>query len=153
MRLNLIGEEHTLCEMKIRFWKEQFLSEIQTKLVQDSLFALCPRCTKDRCLVRARVCIWRRLGPRELRWFARTLSRRLQIWSSGKASPPDELQEMLHFIRGHVTLHLDESVGMSVGPSIHPSHFWIASGFCITAPAQPSTTVLPRIWSFVFISS
>ena len=33
----------------------------------------------------------------------------------------------------------------SVGPSVRPSHIWIASGFCITAHAQPSATVLPCI--------
>ena len=33
----------------------------------------------------------------------------------------------------------------SVGWSVRPSHFWIASGFCITAPTQPSATVLPCI--------
>ena len=33
----------------------------------------------------------------------------------------------------------------SVRPSVGPSHFWIASGFGITAPAQSSATVLPCI--------
>ena len=32
-----------------------------------------------------------------------------------------------------------------VGWSVHWSHFWIATGFCITAPAQLSATVLPCI--------
>ena len=30
--------------------------------------------------------------------------------------------------------------------SVHPSHFWIPSGFRITAPAQPSATGLSCIW-------
>ena len=30
--------------------------------------------------------------------------------------------------------------------SVGKSHFWILSGFCITAPAQPSATGLPCIW-------
>ena len=33
----------------------------------------------------------------------------------------------------------------SVGRSVRPKHFWIPSGFCITAPAQPSATGLPCI--------
>ena len=37
------------------------------------------------------------------------------------------------------------SVGRSVGPSVGPSHFWIPSGFRITAPAQHSATGLPCI--------
>ena len=45
------------------------------------------------------------------------------------------------FSRGHATLHL----AVSVGRSVRPSHFWIAIGSCITAPAQPSATVLPCI--------
>ena len=32
-----------------------------------------------------------------------------------------------------------------VGRSVHPSHFWIPSGFRITAPAKPSATGLPCI--------
>ena len=52
--------------------------------------------------------------------------------------------------RGHATLHLAVSVGRSVGPSV--CHiFWISSGFCITAPAQPSATGVPCIrpcWLF-----
>ena len=53
------------------------------------------------------------------------------------------------FSRGHATQHLAVSVGrlvgMSVGMSVRPSHFWIPSGYRITAPAQPSTTGLPCI--------
>ena len=45
------------------------------------------------------------------------------------------------FSRGHATLHLAVSVGRSVRYKL----FWILSGFCITAPAQPSATVLPCI--------
>ena len=41
------------------------------------------------------------------------------------------------FSRGHATLHIAVSVGRS--------HLWIPSGFCITAPAQPSATGLPCI--------
>ena len=37
------------------------------------------------------------------------------------------------------------SIRQSVGPSIRPSHFWIAGSFCITAPAQLSATLLPCI--------
>ena len=47
----------------------------------------------------------------------------------------------LVFSRGHATLHL----AVSVGPSVGPSHFQIASGFRTTAPAQPSATGLPCI--------
>ena len=47
----------------------------------------------------------------------------------------------LIFSRGHATLHL----GLSVGRSVGPSHFWIPSDFRITAPAQPSATGLPCI--------
>ena len=58
------------------------------------------------------------------------------------------------FSRGHATLHLAVSVGKLVGWCVHqsigPSHFWIPSVFCITAPAKPSTG-LPCIWPcFVF---
>ena len=53
------------------------------------------------------------------------------------------------FSRGHATLHLAVSLGPSIRPSVRPSvgpsHFWIASGFCFTAPAQPSATGLPCI--------
>ena len=42
------------------------------------------------------------------------------------------------FSRGHATLHL----AVSVRPSVI---LWITSGFCITAPAQPSMTGLPCI--------
>ena len=34
---------------------------------------------------------------------------------------------------------------MTVRPFVRPSHFWNASGFSITAPAQPSATGLPCI--------
>ena len=37
-------------------------------------------------------------------------------------------------------------VGRSIRPSVRLSHFWIPGGFHITAPAQPSATVLPCIW-------
>ena len=37
------------------------------------------------------------------------------------------------------------SVDRYVGPSVRPSHFWIPSGFRITAPAKPSATGLPCI--------
>ena len=46
------------------------------------------------------------------------------------------------FSRGHVTLHLAVSV---VRPSVRLSHFWIAIGLRITAPAQSSATGLPFI--------
>ena len=59
--------------------------------------------------------------------------------------PPRQLLMLFILSRGHSTLHLAVSVGMSVGPSVGPSRFWILSGFCITAPAQPSATGLPCI--------
>ena len=37
------------------------------------------------------------------------------------------------------------SVRPYVRTSVRRSHFWIPSGFCITAPAQPSATGLPCI--------
>ena len=49
------------------------------------------------------------------------------------------------FSRGPATLHLAVSVGPSVRRSVRRSHFWIASGFRITAPTQPSATGLPCI--------
>ena len=45
------------------------------------------------------------------------------------------------------------SIRQSVGPSIRPSHFWIAGSFCITAPAQSSATLLPCIRPCLFISN
>ena len=52
----------------------------------------------------------------------------------------------LHILsRGHETLHLAVSVGPSVRLSVRWSHFWIVSGFRITAPAQSSATGLPCI--------
>ena len=45
------------------------------------------------------------------------------------------------FSRGHATWSATWSVGRSVGHK----YFCIANGFCITAPAQPSATVLPCI--------
>ena len=39
-------------------------------------------------------------------------------------------------------LHLAVSVGMSVSWSVRPSHFWVLSGFGITAPAQPAISGL-----------
>ena len=39
------------------------------------------------------------------------------------------------FSRGHATLHLAVSVRRSVRWSVRPTHFWIPSGFRITAPA------------------
>ena len=45
------------------------------------------------------------------------------------------------FSRGHATWSATWSVGRSVGHK----YFSIANGFCITAPAQPSATVLPCI--------
>ena len=46
----------------------------------------------------------------------------------------------------------------SVDRSVGPSHFWILSGFCITAPAQPSATGLPCIrpcfgWFLLLLTS
>ena len=49
------------------------------------------------------------------------------------------------FSRGHATLHLAVSVGRSVDREVGPSHFLIPGGFRITAPSQPSATVLPCI--------
>ena len=46
---------------------------------------------------------------------------------------------LLFFSRGHATLHL----AMSVGMSVCPSHFLIRSGVRITAPVQLSATGLP----------
>ena len=51
------------------------------------------------------------------------------------------------FSRGHVTLHIAVSVGMSVGYKF----CWIPSVFCISAPAQPSGTGLPCIQPCSFI--
>ena len=48
------------------------------------------------------------------------------------------------FSRGHATLHLAVSVGRSVGRYVR-NISKIASGFRITAPAQPSATGLPCI--------
>ena len=54
--------------------------------------------------------------------------------------PTNSLKNIL-FSRGHATLHL----AVSVSRSVHRSHFWIPSSFCITTPAQPSATGLPCI--------
>ena len=60
------------------------------------------------------------------------------------------------FSRGHATLHpavsVGRTVGRSVGPLVRLLHFWIASGFRITAPAQPSATGLPCIRPCSFIN-
>ena len=45
------------------------------------------------------------------------------------------------------------SVHRSVRRCIRPSHFWIPSGFCITAPAQPSVTGLPCIWPCSYVDN
>ena len=68
-------------------------------------------------------------------------------WSSGTAdqrATPRILRSsslLPVFSRGHGTLHLAVSVGMSVCPS----HFRNLSCFRINAPAQPSATRLPCI--------
>ena len=46
------------------------------------------------------------------------------------------------FSRRHATLHLAVSIGMSERQYAGNKYHWILSGFCITAPAQPSATVL-----------
>ena len=51
------------------------------------------------------------------------------------------------FSHGHATLHL----AVLVGQSNCPSHFWIPGSFCITAPAQLSTTRLPCIRPCFFL--
>ena len=61
--------------------------------------------------------------------------------SLSKVSENHESPCLYLFSRGHATQHL----ALSVGPSVGQSHFWIPSGFRITAPAQPSATGLPCI--------
>ena len=60
---------------------------------------------------------------------------------------------LVYFSRGHATLHLAVSVAPSVRQSLGRSHFCIVSGFCITAPAQPSAPVLLCIRPCFFLPS
>ena len=55
------------------------------------------------------------------------------------------LPETIWTWKGCADTRLYSSPHRSVRPSASPSHFCIASGFCRTAPAQPSATRLPCI--------
>ena len=66
-----------------------------------------------------------------------------------RIGPNDMIVVLEVFSLGHLTLHLAVSVGTSVcryvGTSVRYEFCWIPSGYCITAPAQLSATVLPCI--------
>ena len=87
-----------------------------------------------------------------------TYQRDLCIWINWEMLPKNCnvrfncLMFFFFFSRGHSSVHLAVSVGRSVRPSVRPSHFWIPSGFRITAPAQLSATGLPCIRPCFFSS-